>query len=94
MIVAVDFDDTLSINGKPNLPLIEKLKAHQRRGDAVILLTCRQGKRLTEAVRMCAQNGLRFHAVNENLPQIIARFGYNPRKIFADLYIDDKAVKP
>lgn len=94
MIVAVDFDETLSIRGKPNLPLIEQLKARQRNGDAVILHTCRHGKRLAEAVQFCAGYGLRFHAVNENLPQTVAMLGYNPRKIYADVYIDDKAVKP
>lgn len=94
MIISVDFDDTLLIKGQPNIVLIGYLKGRQRAGDAVILNTCRGGKRLAEAINICRRYGLMFNAVNENLPIVITRLGYNPRKIFADLYIDDKAVKP
>lgn len=94
MIIAVDFDGTLEINGKPNTMLISALRRRQQQGCAVILWTCRHGKSLEEAVRFCLQHGLRFNAVNQNLPQIASRFGYDPRKIFADIYIDDKAAKP
>lgn len=94
MIISVDFDDTLKINGKPNIGLIEHLKANQRAGNIIILNTCRQGKRLANAVSFCRQYGLVFHAVNENVPVAVKMLGYNPRKIYADLYIDDKAIKP
>lgn len=94
MIIAVDFDETLQIAGKPNISLFRSLISKQKQGNAIILNTCRQGKRLDEAVAFCLKNGLRFNAINENIPQIIRRFGYNPRKIYADMYIDDKAVKP
>lgn len=94
MIIAVDFDGTLQISGKPNLQLFEMLKMQERQGNAVILNTCRHGQRLADAVQFCARYGLRFHAVNENLPQAVAMLGYNPRKIYADVYIDDKAIKP
>lgn len=94
VIIAVDFDDTLQIAGKPNLPLFQSLIAQQRQGCAIILNTCRQGKRLDEAVVFCIKNGLRFNAINSNIPQIVKRFGYDPRKIYADVYIDDKAIKP
>lgn len=94
MIYAVDFDGTLMINGSANVPLITFLKKQQVCGNAIILNTCRAGKRLNEAVAFCQKNGLIFQAVNENLPVIVQRLGYNPRKIFADVYIDDKAMKP
>lgn len=94
MIIAVDFDDTLQINGKPNTVLIEKLLIEQSMGNPIILNTCRSGQRLTEAVLMCQRYGLVFQAINDNLPTVIQHFGNNPRKIYADLYIDDKAIKP
>ncbi len=94
MIIAVDFDETLQIAGKPNIPLFRSLISKQKQGNAIILNTCRQGKRLDEAVAFCLKNGLKFNAINGNIPQIIRRFGYDPRKIYADMYIDDKAVKP
>ena len=50
MIFAVDFDDTLKINGKPNLKLISFLRNRQAIGDAVVLFTSRTGASLNEAV--------------------------------------------
>lgn len=98
-ILAVDFDGTLCFSqwpglGKPNLPLIEKLKENKRNGDKLILWTCRDGKLLDDAVNWCEENGLYFDAINENLQEIIEAFGGNSRKISADFYIDDKAVLP
>lgn len=52
--------------------------------------TCRADERLEEAVRWCYDQGLIFDAVNENLPERIAMFGTDPRKIGADEYIDDR----
>ena len=94
MIISVDFDQTLQINGQPNIKLFELLKSQQRAGHIIILNTCREGKRLNEAVLFSQRNGLMFNAVNANVPQVISRFGYDPRKIYADMYIDDKAIKP
>ena len=34
--------------------------------------------------------GLKFDAVNENLPEIVEGFGGDSRKIYADVYIDDR----
>ena len=35
-----------------------------------------------------------YDAVNENLPEIIERYGGDSRKIFADIYIDDRMKEP
>ena len=93
MIIAVDFDGTLSINGKPNIPLINRLKREQQRGNAIILWTCREGGRLTEAVRFLMNNGFRPNYINRNAPESVQRLGHDTRKVYADVYIDDKAVK-
>lgn len=94
MIYAVDFDNTLAINNTPNLNLFKALINLRAAGHRMILNTCRTGKSLHEAVLFCSRYGLMFDAVNENLPDIIARHGANSRKIFAGFYIDDKAVNP
>ena len=97
---AVDFDGTLCTNAWPNIGephriVIERLKLHQRKhGVKLILWTCREGMALVEAITWCAQHGLFFDAVNDNLPEHKERFGGNCRKIFADYYIDDKAMLP
>lgn len=97
-IIAVDFDGTLCENkwpgiGKPNMSLIRWLKNKQSRGAKIILWTCREGNYLFEAELWCSNHGLIFDAVNDNLPEHIEKFGGNCRKIFADMYIDDKAVE-
>ena len=98
-IIAVDFDGTLfdtewpSIIKEPNTELINWLKNRQSHEDQdrIILWTCRCGKDLEVAVEACANQGLIFDAINENLPDMIEKFGGDTRKIFADIYIDDKA---
>ena len=95
--VAVDFDGTLCTNhwpriGSPCREIIDELKAMRRDGWRVILWTCRSGDRLNEAVAWCADMGLYFDAVNANLPERIAYFGGDCRKISADEYWDDRAV--
>lgn len=94
MIIAVDFDGTIQLPDRtPNKALVRVLRNHQRAGNKIILWTCRDGRRLEEALRYCRGLGIRFDAVNQNLPEVIKMLGHDPRKIFADIYIDDKAVK-
>lgn len=93
MIYAVDFDGTLSIDGRPNEQLIGFLRARQSMGDTVILWTCREGRRLGEAAAFLVRNGLRPDYVNANAPQAIRMLGHDPRKVYADVYIDDKGMR-
>jgi len=99
-IYAVDFDQTLAIGGydfpdigKPNIPLIAFLIQKRKDGHKVVLWSCREGDNLANAVGWCRNMGLEFDAVNDNIPAIIEAYGVNSRKVFADYYIDDKAVK-
>jgi 2-hydroxy-3-keto-5-methylthiopentenyl-1-phosphate phosphatase len=97
MIIAVDFDGTLCENdwpeiGEPNEELIDNLKQYQRKGVKIILWTCRVGNLLDYALSWCQTRGLIFDAVNENLPEIIEKFGSDTRKVYADIYIDDRAT--
>lgn len=91
MIIAVDYDGTLVSNGVPNMPLISRLRSRQRQGDIVILWSCRGGKSLQEAVEMLHKFGLVPNYINCNCPQAIRMLGHDPRKIYADVYIDDRA---
>lgn len=97
-IIAVDFDGTLCENkwpeiGAPRATVIEELLNRQRNGARAILWTCRGGEHLTQAVDWCAEHGIHFDAVNENLPELMAQFDNDSRKIFANEYWDDKAVR-
>lgn len=95
MVIAVDFDRTLSLDarypdiGRPNEKLFKWLIEKQANGAKIILWTCRgYGSHLLEAVEWCKEHGLVFDAVNENLDSL----GFDSRKIVADLYIDDLAI--
>jgi hypothetical protein len=57
-------------------------------GVKLILWTCREGEALVKAEYWCLTYGLHFDAVNTDY---IEREG---RKVYAHLYIDDKAVTP
>ena len=99
IIYAVDFDGTLCENawpdiGEANEPLIKALKDFRESGEKVILWTCRTDDKLTEALEWCKERGLEFDAVNENLPEVLAAFDGESRKIFAHVYIDDRAFNP
>ncbi|MDO4356919.1 MAG: hypothetical protein Q4E13_10460 [Clostridia bacterium] len=96
-VIAVDFDGTLCENkwpeiGQANVRIIYYLLQRQAKGDKLILWTCRTGDLLDAAVMWSLQHGLRFDAVNANLPERIAEYGNDCRKIFADEYWDDKSV--
>lgn len=98
-IIAVDFDGTLCYSswpelGAPNTPLIEYLRKWRAEGNKLILWTCRAGEALVRAVAWCADQKLTFDAVNDNLPEVIALYGNNSRKITCDYYIDDRALLP
>lgn len=95
MVYAIDFDGTLCHDkfpeiGDPYLNRIAAVKQLQRDGHKVILWTCRNGKDLPKAVEWCKQYGLIFDAVNENLPEVQAKWGGDTRKVYCDYYIDDK----
>lgn len=95
MILAVDFDGTLSFGAWPgvgpaNEKLIKFLKKRKHKGDKVILWTCREGTDLENAIKWCSEQELFFDAINDNLPETIDKYG-NSRKVSCDYYIDDRA---
>lgn len=99
-IYAVDFDGTIARNAFPkitentevNLDLIERLKIAKDSGIKLILWTNRTGSALTDACNFCADLGLAFDAVNDNVKEVRENLCGGPRKVYADFYIDDKAI--
>lgn len=97
LIYAVDFDGTLCEHkfpdiGSANMTLIGYLVNQREHGAKIILWTNRVGERLTEAVQWSAAHGLEFDAVNENLPEVINHYNTDSRKVYADIYIDDRSA--
>ena len=96
-ILAVDFDGTLVENkfpavGEFNQVVLGAVKAYQDMGWKIILWSCRTDEMLEDAVKACAEQGLIFDAVNDNLPEVIQYFGGSTRKVFANLYWDDRSA--
>lgn len=94
MIYAIDFDGTIVTNKYPQIGEVNPvgyrfIRDLQARGDKWILYTMREGEKLKEAVEFLATVGLIPDAVNDNLPELNERFKNNPRKVFANVYIDD-----
>ncbi len=99
-IIAVDFDNTLFETRFPEIlepkrNVIEFCKRRQEAGDIIILWTCRKDMDLLDATRACEKYGLTFDYVNRNADSHLAKFNNDDcRKIFADIYIDDKCLRP
>ena len=94
MIIAVDFDGTIVEHaypriGKPIPFAFDVLKKLQQDGRHTLLLwTVREGSLLEEAIDYCAENGITFYAANKNYPEEEE----GPRKLLADVFIDDKNI--
>ncbi len=96
-VIAIDFDGCLCKQawpeiGAPNMDVINTAIREKENGAALILWTCRVGERLDEAVKFCKEMGLKFDAVNANVPERVAAYGNDCRKVDADEYWDDCAV--
>ena len=94
-IIAIDFDGTLVTDKFPEIGEINKNVWHaaiqaKAEGKKLILYTSRTGEVLDNAVKFCAMHGLTFDAVNDNIDEVKA-LGWNARKVFATMYIDDRA---
>jgi hypothetical protein len=97
MVIAVDFDGTIVEHEYPKIgqPIpfaINVLKKLQQEDHHTLLLwTMREGKLLQEAIDYCKQQGLEFFACNKNYPDEEYKSG-DPRKLSADIYIDDRNI--
>lgn len=91
--IAIDFDGT--ITDKDNYPDLGAPSTHARFtinrliecGNEVIIWSCRDSN---EIERYLYEQGIKFTAINENTPHLIKKWGNDPRKVGADIFIDDK----
>jgi hypothetical protein len=96
MTIAVDFDGTIVEHAYPKIGreipfAIDVLKRlQQEEYHQLILWTVREGSLLDEAVAFCHARGLDFYAINSNHPEVTTGDETSPRKLMADLFIDDR----
>lgn len=97
-IAAVDFDQCLVKGGKfPEIGKInEKLRYELFEGKykdyKKILWTCRDEQNLIDAVTFCQDNNMYFDEYNRNIEEVRKMTDRDTRKVYADVYIDDKAL--
>ena len=96
LIIAIDFDGTIVEDGypsigKPRIFAFETLRKLQENGHRLILWTYRSGNRLEEAVAFCNENGIEFYAINKSFEEDQFETTKS-RKIYADLFIDDRNI--
>lgn len=94
-VIAVDFDGTIVKEEFPEIgeliPAAKRtLKRFKERGGKIIIWTCRTKESLREAIEFLNEWKVPYDAINENIPERIEQYGTDPRKIGADLYIDDR----
>lgn len=95
--IAIDFDGTIVDEAFPN---IGKLKPHAKRvmhkihqhGGVITIWTCRTGIAEINCLDFLTDKGIPFDFINRNPQGLIDKYGTMPRKIGADVYIDDKAM--
>ena len=94
-IMAVDFDGTLVEDdfpdiGRERFNMCNFVRNAQYLGIRTILWTSRTGDALKAAIEWCEDHDLHFTTVNENIPEVIELTGYDTRKVYANVYIDDR----
>lgn len=107
LILGLDFDGTVVKHefpaiGSPAPHCLEVLRRVMNHGHMIILWTCRENeqditrkKYLDEAVQYLKDNGIKLQGINENGPEDDFRVGSElKRKIYADVYVDDKGLIP
>jgi uncharacterized HAD superfamily protein len=90
-IYAVDIDGTITksnawtdkqvISAKPNQKLIDKINALYEKRNVIILYTCRGDSVIPATRYWLKKHRVKYHSLNNN-------------KLWADFYVDDKAVSP
>jgi len=98
MILAIDFDGTIVKDkfpeiGEPLPGAKEAINRLRHDGYTIIIWTCRKDKKLLEAIEWLVKNEIRYDYINEGCRHNISKHGgTDTRKVYADLYIDDRML--
>ena len=103
-IIAIDFDDTINVNGKfpvcgyPRLHAKEVINFMHKLGIKIVIWTSRdvaynqEEKKmydhLTPMIEWLNENDIHYDAINKSIQ--FAPFHYNGRKVYAHMYVDDR----
>jgi len=95
--IAIDFDGTIAEDSFPELGAIKPyaaqvIKKVADHGGQIAIWTCRAGVYVNQIKELLNEYGIPYHTFNEPFPEQLAMFPDNSRKIFADVYIDDRSL--
>lgn len=102
VFVAIDFDGTITKSRDDNFG---KYEMRENCKDVLLRLyatgrvhfglwTCRTGKQVDTAISFLAENNVFhvFETINQSFDDILAVYDTTPRKVSADVYLDDRAL--
>lgn len=94
MTIAFDFDGTIVIEDYPRIGSLlpfakEVINELYHDGHYIIIWTCRRNE---EIVQFLADSEIKYHAINQSHPNTIDTYGYESRKVGADIYVDDRGI--
>jgi hypothetical protein len=94
--IAVDFDNTIAYDAYPEIGefkphAVRVLKKILEHGGELGIWTCRTGEQAEKVKAKLLGADIQYHAFNENFASSLEYFPDDSRKIFADVYIDDRA---
>lgn len=97
LVIGVDFDGTLVEESFPTIgkikqEVVEFIDKAKSLGHLVIIWTARSGEPLKEATEFLNKNNINYDYINDNPECEWARRGEQGRKIFCDIYLDDRAL--
>ncbi len=95
MIIAVDFDGTIVQDKYPEIGLMQPyarrvINALFDSGHYIIIWTCRNGDLALEAVNYLLEKKVLFNRFNDHEPHNNRQYPGDTRKVYADVYIDDR----
>lgn len=98
-VIGIDFDGTIVEDNYPEIGKVKKgamltLKQLANRGHKIVIWTCRDYGVIADFFNAQNIRGLlpMNLYINENPSELRNRFGNDPRKIGADIFIDDKNI--
>lgn len=97
LILAIDFDGTIVKEIFPKIghlrrDAVKYIRKLYDEGHYIIIWTCREGVYKAEMEHFLNANNIPYHKVNDSNPEAVEKYGWSPRKVGADIYIDDRGI--
>jgi len=95
-VLAIDFDGTIVDFDFPNIgdlrPYAKEVINALYDDHIIIIWTTRDGKDQIAVEEFLEENEIKYHYINKNADEVLAWLQGDPRKIYADIYIDDRNI--